>query len=228
MSLGDQGPLRCGRVGPNRLTIGVPTAAATCVGPVSPDTISDAPRASATRSAIVVGGVSAAAPSDAATTARASASSPGPQSTTDARRCRSRNARATAPSRSGGHRLLGQAAPGLSSAYLPEVCAATVRAASESTRIDGKLRRAWRDAEPRQQPQIDVNDVARAVDIADAARSGIVHLRIEHAREPLPDVRAAKPTTRGAPDSTREQRRFDQALQIDRHVVLARRTAPIA
>ena len=46
-------------------TIGVPTAAAMCVGPVSPDTISAAPRASATRSAIVVGGASTAAPPDA-------------------------------------------------------------------------------------------------------------------------------------------------------------------
>ena len=37
-----QGPLRAGSVGPKSATIGVPTAAAMCVGPVSPDTISDA------------------------------------------------------------------------------------------------------------------------------------------------------------------------------------------
>jgi hypothetical protein len=49
-------------------TIGVPTAAAICVGPVSPDTMTSAPRASATMSAMEVSGVSTAAPLDAATT----------------------------------------------------------------------------------------------------------------------------------------------------------------
>ena len=52
-SSGDHGPLRAGSVGPKRPTIGVPTAAAMCIGPVSPDTISARARASATRSAIV-------------------------------------------------------------------------------------------------------------------------------------------------------------------------------
>ena len=43
-----------------------------CSGPVSPDTISDARRDSASRSAIVVAGAIARAPPDAATTSRAS------------------------------------------------------------------------------------------------------------------------------------------------------------
>ena len=66
-----------------------------------------------------------AAPADAATTSRASDSSPGPQTTTDVSACRSRSAAATAPSRDGAHRLVGHAAPGLSSAYRPPVRAAT-------------------------------------------------------------------------------------------------------
>ena len=74
-------------------TIGVPTAAAMCVGPVSPDTISAAPRASATRSAIVVCGDMIAAPSARRDDLAASASSPGPHSTTDISPCRARSAR---------------------------------------------------------------------------------------------------------------------------------------
>ena len=52
------GPLRCGKVGPKRPTSGVPTAAARCSGPVSPDTISARLATSATSSASVVGGAS--------------------------------------------------------------------------------------------------------------------------------------------------------------------------
>ena len=54
---------RCaaGSVGPNRLTVGVPTAVAMCSGPVSPDTTSADARESATRSARPVGGAAIAA-----------------------------------------------------------------------------------------------------------------------------------------------------------------------
>src|SRR5712691_9919622 len=97
-------------------TIGVPTAAATCVGPVSPETINAAPRASATKSAIDVRGESIAAPLAAATTSSARDCSPGPHSTTDATRCRLASDPATAAKREGGHRLLGHAAPGFNSA----------------------------------------------------------------------------------------------------------------
>ena len=87
-SSGDHGPLRCGTVGPKMPTIGVPTAAAMCIGPVSPDTISARRAASATRSAIVGRRREHArrrpTPS---TTASASASSPGPHSTTDSSPC---------------------------------------------------------------------------------------------------------------------------------------------
>ena len=50
-SVADHGPFLSGSVGPNSDTMGVPTAAAMCKGPVSPDTISDAARHSSTRSA---------------------------------------------------------------------------------------------------------------------------------------------------------------------------------
>ena len=49
-SSGNQGPFLDGRVGPKMPTTGVPTAAAMCAGPVSPDTMSLAPRDRATRS----------------------------------------------------------------------------------------------------------------------------------------------------------------------------------
>jgi len=52
-------------VGPNSDTMGVPTAAAMCNGPVSPDTISEAARHSSTRSASRVGGARRAEPADA-------------------------------------------------------------------------------------------------------------------------------------------------------------------
>ena len=48
-SRGSHGPLRAGSVGPNSATTGVPTAAAMCVGPVSPDTIRRALRERATQ-----------------------------------------------------------------------------------------------------------------------------------------------------------------------------------
>jgi hypothetical protein len=112
-SCGNHGPLRSGYVGPNSATIGVATAPAMCSGPVSPEMISRALRARPTRSLIVVGGDNSAAPEDAAMTAAASDSSPGPHNTTDARPSSCRIAAATAPNRSGGQRLFGQAAPGL-------------------------------------------------------------------------------------------------------------------
>ena len=63
--------------------MGVPTAAARWSGPVSPDTMSRAPRASASTSPIRVGGAGRAAPPDASATARARSPSAGPHSTSD-------------------------------------------------------------------------------------------------------------------------------------------------
>ena len=62
---------RCadGSVGPKMPTTGVPTAAAMCIGPVSPEIMSAAAFVSDTRSATVVAGDTAAVPSDAATIA---------------------------------------------------------------------------------------------------------------------------------------------------------------
>src|SRR5580765_4140145 len=114
-------------------TIGVPTAPAMCAGPVSPVTKSDAPRASAAMSPIDVGGSDVAAPDDPAAASRASGSSPGPQRTTDGSPCEARRADATIPNRAGSHRLLGQAAPTLITAYRPPVACATLLATSEST-----------------------------------------------------------------------------------------------
>src|SRR5690242_17992736 len=105
MSCGASGPLRDGRVGPYSPTTGVPTADAMWVGPVSPDTISEAPRASATISATLVCGDTNAAPEAAAATSAASACSPGPHNTTDRGPMRSRMPAASAPNLEGGQRL---------------------------------------------------------------------------------------------------------------------------
>ncbi len=56
MSAGCHGPFRSGRVGPNNPTMGAPTEAARCSGPVSPETTRRACRASPSRSLNVVGG----------------------------------------------------------------------------------------------------------------------------------------------------------------------------
>ena len=74
-------------IGAQSATTGVPTAAAMCVGPVSPDTRSFAARESATRSVSCVRGASVAAPDDALTIARARSSSPGPHSAMDRNPC---------------------------------------------------------------------------------------------------------------------------------------------
>src|SRR6185295_4223354 len=113
MSASAHGPLRAESVGPKCPTAGVPTAAAICSGPVSPDTISRAPFAIDAMSVIVVRGAILAAPRDAATTDAATDSSRGPHNTIDGIPMRSRIAAASAPNRSGGHRLFGHAAPGL-------------------------------------------------------------------------------------------------------------------
>src|SRR5579864_9732704 len=102
MSSVDSGPLRDGRVGPYTPTMGVPTADAIWSGPVSPEIISDAPRARATRSATVVWGAIVAAPAAAPTVSSASARSPGPHSTTDSSPVRSRRSRASDAYRDGG------------------------------------------------------------------------------------------------------------------------------
>jgi hypothetical protein len=56
-----------------------------CIGPVSPETINAADLISDTRSAIVVGGETAAVLSEAEATAAAIGSSPGPHNTIDRR-----------------------------------------------------------------------------------------------------------------------------------------------
>src|SRR4029077_1909486 len=91
------------------------------------------PRASAITSAIVVLGDATAAPAAAAAVALARSSSPGPHRITDISPRRLRNSSANAANRSGGQRLLGQAAPGLSNAYAPPVCDSAQRATFEST-----------------------------------------------------------------------------------------------
>src|SRR5262245_22989528 len=98
-------------------TTGVPTADAMWVGPVSPDTITAAPRVSAITPPIVVFGDATAAPSAAAAVSVASHSSPGPHRMTDIRPRRFRSSAASAANLSGGHRLFGHAAPGFRSTY---------------------------------------------------------------------------------------------------------------
>src|SRR5262249_42873034 len=102
-----------------------------CVGPVSPETMTPAPRASATTSATHVWGERKAPPPAVATTSCARSYSPGPQSTTDFRFRRARSAMASAPSLGGGQRLLGHAAPGLSSTYEPPAASVIEAATAE-------------------------------------------------------------------------------------------------
>ena len=199
------GPLRSGSVGPKRLTIGVPTAAAMCSGPVSPDTTSAAARASATQ----VGdrrsrGASTAAPADAATTAAASASSPGPQSTTGVSPHASRRNAASSPNRSGGQRLFGHAAPGLSSA---NGAIRGIRRRSSSSAADADVGerkpRSPSSCTPsaRSSAQVLVDDVRAAL--------GVVRVGVERARGLLaqvPDREAddprARPTRAPAPPTS--------------------------
>src|SRR4029453_5573395 len=68
MSAVDHGPLRSVNVGPKRATTGVPTAAAICRGPVSPEIRSRARLAIANRSTMLVRGASSAESRDARTT----------------------------------------------------------------------------------------------------------------------------------------------------------------
>ena len=63
-SSGNQGPFLDGRVGPKMPTTGVPTAAATCAGPVSPGHDEFGPADRATRSLIDAGGATIAAPEE--------------------------------------------------------------------------------------------------------------------------------------------------------------------
>src|SRR5690606_3328136 len=115
-SSGDHGPFLAGSVGPKIDTMGVPTAAAICSGPVSPETISDARRQIATRSGSDVSGARCATPPDDSMTASAIARSPGPHSTNGTSPRTSLKNDASSPNRSEYHRLLGQAAPGFSRA----------------------------------------------------------------------------------------------------------------
>ena len=78
--------LRIGRA--EDATTGVPTAPPRCNGPVSPETSSDAARASAMMSGMVVAGASRAAPFDASTTARRSPLRPAPTARSNAARGR--------------------------------------------------------------------------------------------------------------------------------------------
>ena len=79
---------------------------------------------------------------------------------------------------------------------------ASRRATADGDRVDRKLRRAGRDAERLEQPEVDLarraaSRSARSMPLA----ARIVHVGVEHARERLAQVLAAKPMTRGAPDA---------------------------
>ena len=117
MRTGRSSPDSSARTAP---TIGVPTAAARWSGPVSPDTNTRAPRASASTSPMPVGGAGDAAPPDAAAIAlgHRPLARP-PQHERCAARAARRSHAASAAKRSAGQRLFGQPAPGLSSAYGP-------------------------------------------------------------------------------------------------------------
>ena len=160
-------------------------------------------------------GASAAAPSAAATTARARSSSPGPQATIDVHPWRARRWRATAPKRSGGQRLFGHAAPGLITANGCRPATQPERAAD--ARDD--VRRGRLQREPRR-PRSRTERPAPA-----PARDRRRAARRARQRRGRPSARAARAGARAPADDasgagqTREQRRLQQALRIDRDVV---------
>src|SRR5712671_2116399 len=113
MFCGPYAPHQSAQLGPCMLIVGVPTATARCIGPVSEPTNSAACRQSAACCIIVVGGANWACPPLLAMIVSASGSSVvSPQAATHATPCISPRCRASAPYRSAGQIFDGQPAPG--------------------------------------------------------------------------------------------------------------------
>ena len=147
---GPYAPHQSARLGPCRLIVGVPTATARCIGPVSDPTNSAARRHKAANSIIDVAGASRACEPLAATIRSADGNSLGtPQTATLANPCVSARCRASSPYRSAGQSFDGQPAPGLSIANRPAASRplrkyssaihASASASGKSNRTSGEL-----------------------------------------------------------------------------------------
>ena len=155
-----------------------------------------------------------------ATTSSPISRSPGPHKTTDIKPCRSRSATASAPNRDGRPALVG---PGRARVEQRVAAAGLLERLPRRRRVDlldGKFRRRGVNAERLEQSQIDLHDVPRSRSARTCRRRRDRRRRCRTAaRTAHAEYRAAKPTTRGAPDAARDERRLDQPLQIDRDVV---------
>src|SRR3954468_2668145 len=117
MFCGPYAPHQSAQLGPCMLIVGVPTATAKCIGPVSEPTNRAARLHNAASCNIVVGGANCACPWLAATIVSASGNSvPNPHTAMLATPCASCRCRATAPYRSAGQIFDGQPAPGFNTA----------------------------------------------------------------------------------------------------------------
>ena len=213
MSAGAHGPFRSALVGPKSPTTGVPTAAARCSGPVSPEIITRAPLAIPNTSLLVVGGATSAAPPAAAATDAASDSSRGPHSTSDRRPCDTARAAATAPKRAGGQRLFGHAAPGLTARTRQHRTAArTCSTTCVTGTAIGNVGRSSAHAEGRKQPEVLEHDVCVA------ARLRCV--RVEEPRRRFAEIGPWKADRAPRAHGACHHRRLDQPLEVDHRGVL--------
>ncbi len=160
-----------------------PTAAAMCVGPVSPDTISAAPRASATRSAIVVCGDSIAAPPAAPTTSLRERLFAGPPQHDRLQAVPLAQTRRHGGETRGRPPLVRPRGAGIEQRVASaRLLAQSRRTAGESTRSIGNSGGAARHAELLEHAEIDLDDVTRLARIVHTAAAGIVRPRCRTGR----------------------------------------------
>ena len=177
-------------------------------GPVSPDTTSAARRSSVISERQSRRRRQLRRAADASTTPRASGSSPGPQVTRTESACSRGCAAASAPKRSGGHRLLGQPAPGFRTTA-PPTRSAPRRAAAA---------RGMHECSSAMAP----TPTARASAGSCAMTCRAVPDRRLRVHTPAIGSRSASARTRRrgrAPAAARKHRRLQQALKVERDVV---------
>ena len=155
--------------------------------------------ASASTSAIRVGGASRAAPAEAATTCLRESSSRGPQRTIDGVPWTSCRPRRDLAECSGGQRLFGQAAPGLSSANGRRSSLRSHRAPGGTSKGNG-ISAIRRRRAPRSELQVLFDDVM-------PRRGTVVALAVERPRPRSRSTPREKPITRAAPEKRARARR---------------------
>ena len=134
------------------------------------------------------------------------------------------------PNRSGGHRLFGQAAPGLISAYRPPACRA--RDLGDVGRRRGRSgtpQDQVRCRAPVSRPRLMWTTWRVSLPVVTSVAAGSQRLRVEQRARTAPaDTVPSKPIDARRADAAREHGRLEQALQIDRHVVSRARSSRIA